>query len=123
MGISNFTRRERMTDKNFPQETKKFEIEAYEKPRNLKELKKTHVPFTGSPLKHPYDPKKVVLVPDPFGSNPIYYEFKSKDISFLEELPSLVDLNGKTIKMVRLWLKKMSVGVLCSPFLIEEIKK
>jgi hypothetical protein len=25
--------------------------------------------------------------------------------------------------MVRLWIKKMSVGVVCTPFLVEEIKK
>ena len=36
-----------MATKNFPQEVKKFEIEAYEKPKDLKELKKTHVPFSG----------------------------------------------------------------------------
>ena len=112
-----------MPNKNFPQEAKKFEIEAYERPRNLKELKKTHVPFTGSPLKHPYDPKKVILIPDPFSGNPLYYEFKSKDISFLEEVPSIINIEGKTIKVVRLWLKKLSVGVLCSPFLIEETQR
>ena len=108
--------------KNFPQETKKFEIEAYRRPKNQKELKKTHLPFTRSLLRHPYDPQKVILVPDPFSSNPIYYEFKSKDISFLEELPNIVNLNWKTVKMVRLWVKRMSLGMLCSPFIVEEIK-
>ena len=51
-----------MQTKNFPQEVKKFEIESYKRPKNLKELKKSHVPFSGSPLKHPYDHKKVILV-------------------------------------------------------------
>ena len=29
----------------------------------------------------------------------------------------------KTLKMARLWVKKTSVGVLCTPFLVEETKR
>lgn len=111
-----------MVIKNFPQEVKKFEIETSKRPKNLKELKRTHVPFTGSPLQHPYDPQKVVLVPDPYGSSPFYYEFKSNDITFVEKLPSIVNIEGKSIAMVRFWVKKMSLGMLCTPFLVEETK-
>jgi inorganic pyrophosphatase len=110
-----------MQTKNFPQEVKKFEIEAYERPKNLKGLGRTHVPFSGSPLKHPYHPNKVILVPDPYGSNPLYYEFNGSDITFAEELPSIVNLEGKTIPMVRFWVKKMSKGMVCTPFLVEEM--
>jgi inorganic pyrophosphatase len=112
-----------MATKNFPQEVKKFEIEAYEKPKNLEGLTKTHVPFTGSPIQHPYDPKKVILIPDPYTSSPFYYEFKSDDVAFAERLPSIVNLEGETIPIVRLWVKKMSRGILCTPFLVEESKK
>ncbi len=111
-----------MAIKNFPQEVKKFEIEAYGRPKNLKGLMKTHVPFTGSPLKHPYHPQKVILIPDPYTSSPFYYEFKSDDITFAEKLPSIVNLGGETIPMVRFWVKKMSLGMLCTPFLVEETK-
>ena len=111
-----------MQTKNFPQEVKKFEIETYEGPKNWKGLKKTHVPFSGSPLKHPHDPKKVILVPDPYSSSPFYYEFKSDDITFAEKLPSIVNIEGETINMVRFWVKKMSLGMLCTPFLVEETK-
>lgn len=101
-----------MPIRNIPQQAKKFEIETYKRPRNLRELKKTHVPFSGSPLKHPYDSSKVILVPDPYSSTPLYYEFKSGDVSFLEELPNIVSSEGETIRMVRIWVKKMSVGML-----------
>jgi len=111
-----------MVIKNFPQEVRKFEIETFKRPKNLKELKRTHVPFTGSPLKHPYDPQKVVLVPDPYSSSPFYYEFKSNDITFAEKLPNIVNIEGKNIAMVRFWVKKMSLGMLCTPFLVEETK-
>ena len=111
-----------MVTKNFPQEVKKFEIETYERPKNFKGLRKTHVPFTGSPLKHPHDPKKIILVPDPYSSSPFYYEFKSEDVSYAEKLPSIVNLEGETVTMVRFWVKKTSVGILCTPFLVEETK-
>ncbi len=111
-----------MVIKNFPQEIKRFEIEIYEKPKNLKELKRTHVPFSGSPLKHPLDPKKVILIPDPYSSSPLYYEFQSDDVAFAEKLASVVNLEGETVTMVRLWVKKRSVGTLCTPFLVEETK-
>jgi hypothetical protein len=111
-----------MAANNFPQEVKKFEIETYGRPKNLKGLRKTHVPFTGSPLKHPYDPQKIILVPDPYSSSPFYYEFKSNDITFAEKLPNIVNIEGKNIAMVRFWVKKMSLGMLCTPFLVEETK-
>jgi len=112
-----------MTPKNFPQEVKKFEIEAYQRPKNLRELRKTHVPFSGSPLKHPHDAKKVILAPDPYSSSPSYYEFKREDITFAEKLPSIVNLEGETTPIVRLWVKKMSRGIIYTPFLVEETKK
>jgi hypothetical protein len=114
--------RPQMVTKNFPKEVKKFEIETYERPKNLKGLRKTHAPFTGSPLKHPNDPEKIILVPNPYSSSPFYYEFKSDDVTYAEQLPSIVNLEGETVTMVRFWVKKMSVGILCTPFLVEENK-
>jgi len=111
-----------MAGRNFPQETKKFEIEAYKSPGDLKELRKKHLPFSGSPRKHPYDPKRVILIPDPYSSNPFYYEFKSEEIIYAEKLPNIVNLEGEAVTMVRLWVKKGSVGMLCSPFFVEDIK-
>ena len=109
-----------MSEVNFPQEVKRFEIQSYKRPKNVKELKKTHVPFSGSPLKHPYDSGKVILIPDPYSSHPVYYEFKSADVSYVEELPKIVNGEGKTVTMVRIWIKKMSLGLLCSPFVVAE---
>jgi hypothetical protein len=111
-----------MATRNFLQESKRFEIQTYKTPGNLTQLRKTHVPFSGWPRKHPYDPKKVILIPDPSSSSLFYYEFKSGDISYAEKLPSIVSLDGDTMTMVRLWVKKMSVGMLCSPFFVEDIK-
>jgi len=111
-----------MPMRQFPQEIKKFEVQAYERPKSLKALKKNHVPFSGSPRKHPHDREKVILVVDPYSSNTFYYEFKAKDISFVEELPGIINLDGEILPMVRIWVKKTSVGLRCSPFIVEDIE-
>ena len=45
----------------------------------------------------------------------------------VKEMPSAdnggISADGKTITMVRIWVKKMSVGVLCSPFVVEETRE
>ena len=111
-----------MTPETYPQEAIKFQIQAYKKPKNIHILKKTHVSYSGSPKKHPYDPDKVILVVDPFSTNTLYYEFNKDDISYLEELPNIVNLDGETITMVRVWVKKMSVGIHCAPFIVENTR-
>jgi len=100
----------------------KFEIQKFKKPQNIKEISKTHISFSGAPQKHPFDPEKVVLFVDPYSNNTFYYEFFRKDIGYLEELQNLTNLEGKTIKMVRLWLKKRSIGIRCTPFMVEDVR-
>lgn len=112
-----------MSISNFPKAAEKFEIQAYRKPRNFKELLKSHVAYTGSPHKHPYDSQRVILITDPSSTNTLYYEFQSKDISYLEELPNLVNMNGETMLMVRIWVKKQSIAVLSTPFIVGDTQK
>ena len=111
-----------MVFSNFPQAAEKFEIQAYKRPRNLKTLRETHIAFSGSPRKHPFDDTKIVLITDPLSMNTFYYEFKTGDISFVEELPSLVNPDGETIVLVRIWVKKQSIGVRCTPFIVEDTR-
>ena len=111
-----------MVDSPFPSRFETFEIQAFQKPKDLKALKKTHVPFSGSPQRHPYDAEKIILITDPFSSNTNYYEFKTEDIACLEKLSNIVYIRGKTITMVRIWVRKLSIGVRCTPFLVEDIQ-
>lgn len=112
-----------MTVSNFPQEAEKFEIQSYQKPKDFRLLKATHVPFSGSPQKHPYDAEKIILVADPYSSNTFYYEFRADDISYVEELPNIVSMEGETVTMARIWVKKMSVAIRCTPFWVEDTKR
>jgi inorganic pyrophosphatase len=111
-----------MTARKLLQKAEKLELQVYKKPKIFKEIMKSHVSFTGSLQKHPYRAEQIILVTDPFSANTYYYEFKSKDISYVEELPNLTDPEGNTIPMVRIWLKKKSIGIRCTPFIVEDTK-
>ena len=108
--------------KHVPQEMPKFEIQVHKMPRDIKTLIKTHVAFSGTPRKHPYDGDKVILVADPYSTQPFYWEFKKADISHLEELPSVVATDGQTYTMARIWVKKMSIAVRSTPFVVADTR-
>ena len=97
----------------------KFEIQTYRKPGNFDP--KSHVPFSGSPKKHPHEPDKVILIVDPFSANTFFYEFKTMDIAFAEELPSMANMEGQSVPMARIWVRKKSVGVQCTPFIVDDV--
>lgn len=100
------------------QKAEKFEIQSYKAPKDKKSLMKTHVPFAGTPKKHRYKKDRVILVPDPYNAVSCYYEFRANDIGYIEELPSVVNIDGETVSMVRVWVKKESMALQCMPFAV-----
>ncbi|OGQ85721.1 MAG: inorganic pyrophosphatase Ppa [Deltaproteobacteria bacterium RIFOXYC2_FULL_48_10] len=110
-----------MTIVNFLELKDKFEIQTFGKSQNLDKTK--HIPFSGSPRKHPHDPARVILIADPFSDNTFYYEFKAKDIVFAEDLPNITTLAGESVSMVRIWVKKQSIAVRCTPFIVDSIRR
>lgn len=113
-----------MPESHMPKAFEKFEIQAYRrKPKDLKRLKLSHVAFTGSPQKHPYDPQRVVLISDPYSTSTVYYEFMKNDISYVEELPSVVNVDGETVMVVRIWVKKQSIAVRSSAFIVADTSR
>src|SRR5210317_1506246 len=109
-----------MPIRHFPEEHEQFEVQVYKKPKSLKLLKETHIAFTGSPRKHPYDQERVILITDPYSKTTSYYEFKTADISYVEELVNLVDMDGDTVPMARIWVKKKSIGARASLFIVDD---
>ncbi len=93
------------------------EIIPYEK---RKRLRASHVPFSGSPRAHAMDPNRLLLVADPFSTGSHYLEFSLSDVDFVERLPSLVTLEGESVTMVRVWVRKGSLGLRLSPFVVED---
>lgn len=106
---------------NFLELKEKLEIQTYNKPGDID--KTDHIPFSGSPRKHPYEKSRVILIADPFTENTFYYEFRIEDIAFSEELSSITNLNGKSVSMVRIWIKKQSIAIRCTPFIVDAIKR
>ncbi len=104
---------------NFLELKEKLEIQEYVKPKDLD--KKNHIPFSGSPRKHPYEQTRVVLVADPFSENTFFYEFNIKDIAFAEKLSSISNLKGESVSMVRIWVKKRSIALQYTPFIVDTL--
>ncbi|HPQ43473.1 MAG TPA: hypothetical protein PKZ42_04525 [Syntrophales bacterium] len=106
-----------MTVKELLKHAEKFEVDTYKLSRNFRE---EHVSFTGAPEKHPYANDKIILIQDPFSTNISYYEFASDDIVGIEELPNLATLEGTSVKMCRVWVRRGSIGVRSVPFVVED---
>ena len=109
-----------MPIRHFPEAHEKFEVQVYKKPKSIKLPRQTHIAFTGSPRKHPYDSLRVILITDPYSKVTSYYEFKIDDISYVEELVNLVDIDGETVPMARIWVKKKSIGAKASLFIVDD---
>ena len=81
----------------------------------------TCIPYSGSPRKHPFETDRILLIADPFTTNTFYYEFNLADIGYVEELPRMTNIDGEAVSMARIWVKKGSMGVRCTPFLVENL--
>jgi hypothetical protein len=74
------------------------------------------VSFTGSPRKHPYEKEKMILVRGQTGRNPLILEFRLSDIINVEEHASEVDVEGDTLYLVTLWVRRGAHAVVHTPF-------
>lgn len=97
--------------------SKQYEIE---KVKQKIDLDKDFIAFTGTPQKHPHDNTKIIIVMNPFSTHTIFYEFSLKDIKHVEELPSVVDMKGHSIKIVKIWVRKGSYGLKYEPFVVAD---
>jgi hypothetical protein len=86
------------------------------------------VAFSGTLRKHPYDADKCLLLADPAGaerpgsagSSPAILEFRKADVLGVEELPSPVDPSGHSRQVIRLWIRRGSLGLRYEPFEVDE---
>lgn len=103
------------------QKAETLEIEKFKPPKDIRSLAKTHMPYTGSPQKHPLDPGQIILVPDPYNEKSPYLEFSKNDITHVEQLANVVNLEGEAVTMARIWVKKGSVAIQCTPFQVTSL--
>jgi hypothetical protein len=81
---------------------------------------KDAVAFSGTLRKHPYDEGNCILFAEPKGSEPAILEFRKSDILAVEELPSRVDEIGQSRSLMKLWIRRGSLGVRYEPFEVDE---
>lgn len=110
-----------MSIRTFIELKDKFELQEYVRP--MEADKKECVSFYGSPRKHPNENSRVILVVDPLSENTFYYEFNIDDIVLAEEQPSISNLEGESVSMVRLWLRKKSIALRCTPFVVDAVTR
>ena len=107
---------------NFPHAEIRFEIQVYQRPSDENCLRDRHSAFSGSPQNHPANPQKIILVVDPYSDSTFYYEFNTTDISYVEELANIVTMDGEVIPMARIWVKKKSIAIRSTPFVVENTR-
>lgn len=110
-----------MSVMNFIELKEKFEIQSYVFFKNTR--RDDYIPYSGSPRKYPYSDSRVILVSDPFSENTFYYEFNIDDIGCAEELPSISNMKGKSVPMVRIWIKRKSIAIQSMPFIVDKLSR
>ncbi|MBN1519096.1 MAG: hypothetical protein JW923_03305 [Spirochaetales bacterium] len=92
-----------------------YELEVYhsEPPQDA-------VSFVGSPRKHPYDDGKVLIIGAPGQGESAILEFRVADIVCAQDLPSPVTEAGESYPIVRVWVRRGSVGIRYEPFEVDQ---
>ena len=67
--------------------------------RDIK-LKDSHIPYEGSPKKHPTDENIIILLADPLSRRSNFYEFSIESIGKIEELGTITAENGESAYMI-----------------------
>lgn len=94
-----------------------YQIEPYR--GDPKRLRQIAVAFTGS-LQKSSGSGKVLLLNDPMSQQAFFYEFRTADIAFVEECPSIAMPDGTTVSMVRAWVKKGATALRIEPFHVQD---
>ena len=83
-------------------------------------LRKEALPYVGQLRQHKDDEEKVFLRQDPLSPGTNMLEFKKADVLYAEDLKTLSDQKGETVRLIRLWIKKGSVGIRLEPFMVSD---
>ncbi|MCR4422363.1 MAG: hypothetical protein NUV32_07835 [Exilispira sp.] len=75
--------------------------------------------IVGAPFISPIKKDKIVISPTLFSENKIFYEFDMKDIITWEEIDKIVNSKGTTITLIKLYIKKGTIGIRYEPVLFQ----
>lgn len=91
-----------------------------EKYNDKERLKKEAIGFTGSARSNKTNPTKIYLRLNPLEQQSTLLEFNIQDILFVEELQTLSQQDGSSFPLIRLWVRKESIGVKLEPFVVQD---
>ena len=83
-------------------------------------LNKEAVPFVGQVKQLKSAPDKIYLRLDSISSHGQMLEFKMKDIMYAEDVNTVTKEDGLAINIVRIWVKKESIGIKLDPFVVND---
>ena len=95
-----------------------YQIEPYR--GSHEKLRQLAVGFVGAP-RTAQTPGKVLLLNDPASHHGFCYEFRTEDIVYVEEAPSLALPDGTTAAMVRVWVRKGVTALKIEAFHVQDI--
>ncbi|MBP7553147.1 MAG: inorganic pyrophosphatase Ppa [Spirochaetes bacterium] len=78
--------------------------------------------FIGSPIKHPYEDDKFILICDPLTDHAMFIEFQKSDILFMEELSSLASDDGESVTIAKVFIKLGASAIRYEPFVVTKTK-
>lgn len=87
---------------------------------NPHRLHKEAVPYVGHAKQLKDTPEKIFLRLDSISSHGQMLEFKTKDVIHAEDVNTVTKENGQAIRIVRIWVKKGSIGIKLEPFVVTD---
>ncbi len=92
-----------------------FDLQKYKKSDSINDA----IIIVGAPFINPVKTDKIVISQAIFSENKIFYEFDIKDVITWEEIDKIVNSKGTTITLIKLYIKKGSIGIRYEPVLFQ----
>ena len=90
---------------------------------NYKNFSKENcVAFTGTPVQHPYENDKFILITNPLSEHTSFFEFHKSDVISLEDLSNILSTKGESIHMTKIWIKQGVIALRYEPFIVGKTK-
>jgi len=86
---------------------------------NIDEASLDAICFIGTPFRNTGLKNKLLLSSSLHLKNNIFFEFDVKDIIKIEEIDKIVDNQGNSIPVIKIWVKKGSKALKHEPFIVE----
>lgn len=102
-----------LKDQNALRPAFNFDLQKYKKSDSINDA----IVIVGAPFINPIKSDKIVISPAIFTDNKIFYEFDIKDIITWEEIDKIVNSRGSTITLIKLYIKKGTIGIRYEPVL------